>query len=98
MHPPARRPRLTPAMADVRRAVRELLAEVLPASVPAVPEQPQAPDTQPGAVGTEAPQAPDARLVLIALSGGPDSLALAAALAFEAPRAGLSAGAGVLRH
>jgi tRNA(Ile)-lysidine synthase len=47
------RPSLTPAVADVRRAVRGLL--------------------------------PDDGLVLVALSGGPDSLALAAALAFEAP-------------
>lgn len=45
------RPRLTPAIADVRRAVRALL-----------PDEP----------------------VLVALSGGPDSLALAAATAFEA--------------
>ncbi len=37
-------------------------------------------------------------LVLAALSGGPDSLALAAALAFEGPRAGLRAGAVVIDH
>lgn len=37
-------------------------------------------------------------LVLVALSGGPDSLALAAATAFEAPRAGLRAGAVVVDH
>lgn len=37
-------------------------------------------------------------LVLIALSGGPDSLALAAATAFEAPRAGLRAGAVIVDH
>jgi tRNA(Ile)-lysidine synthase len=36
--------------------------------------------------------------VLVALSGGPDSLALAAATAFEAPRAGLRAGAVVVDH
>jgi tRNA(Ile)-lysidine synthase len=48
------RPRLTPAIADVRRAVRASLGSV----------------TEP--------------LVLVALSGGPDSLALAAATAFEA--------------
>jgi tRNA(Ile)-lysidine synthase len=36
--------------------------------------------------------------VLVALSGGPDSLALAAAVAFEAPRAGLRAGAVVIDH
>ncbi|MEO8262604.1 MAG: tRNA lysidine(34) synthetase TilS [Pseudolysinimonas sp.] len=46
------RPRLTPAIADIRRAVRESL--------------------------------PPEGLVLVALSGGPDSLALAAATAFEA--------------
>jgi tRNA(Ile)-lysidine synthase len=51
------RPRLTPPVADVRRAVRAAL--------------------------------PPEGLVLVALSGGPDSLALAAATAFEAPgRAG----------
>lgn len=36
--------------------------------------------------------------MLAALSGGPDSLALAAALAFEAPRAGLRAGAVIVDH
>jgi tRNA(Ile)-lysidine synthase len=47
------RPSLTPAVADVRRAVRALL--------------------------------PDDGLVLVALSGGPDSLALLSAAVFEAP-------------
>ncbi|MDQ1548309.1 MAG: tRNA(Ile)-lysidine synthase [Actinomycetota bacterium] len=61
-----RRPRLTPAVADVRRAVRAGF--------------------------------PESGLVLVALSGGPDSLALAAATAFEAPRAGLRAGAVVVDH
>jgi len=37
-------------------------------------------------------------LVLVALSGGPDSLSLAAATAFEAPRAGIRAGAVVVDH
>jgi len=36
--------------------------------------------------------------VLVACSGGADSLALAAAVAFEAPRAGLSAGAVIVDH
>lgn len=36
--------------------------------------------------------------MLVALSGGPDSLALAAALAFEGPRAGLRAGAVIIDH
>ncbi len=68
---PERRPRLTPAIADVRRAVREALAAA--------------------AQGEPA-------LVLVALSGGPDSLALAAATAFEAPRAGLRAGVVIIDH
>lgn len=63
------RPRLTPAVADVRRAVRASFAGL--------------------ATGD---------LVLVALSGGADSLALAAATAFEAPRAGLTAGAVVVDH
>src|SRR5699024_12419426 len=37
-------------------------------------------------------------LVLVACSGGPDSLALAAATAFVAPRAGLRAGAVNVHH
>jgi tRNA(Ile)-lysidine synthase len=37
-------------------------------------------------------------VVLVALSGGPDSLALAAAVAFEGPRAGIRAGAVVVDH
>jgi len=64
------RPRLTPSIADVRRAVRGALAAH-------------------GSVEG---------LVLVALSGGPDSLALAAAAAFEAPRAGLRAGAVIVDH
>lgn len=65
----SRRPRLTPAMADIRRAVRESLQDLT-----------------------------EGDLVLVALSGGPDSLALAAGTAFEAPRAGLRAGAIVIDH
>ena len=41
---------------------------------------------------------PDGSLILVALSGGPDSLALAAAAAFEAPRAGFRAGAAIVNH
>ncbi|RZU64003.1 tRNA(Ile)-lysidine synthase [Microterricola gilva] len=67
----ARRPRLTPAIADVRRAVRGSLESLDR-------------DTSP--------------LVLVGLSGGADSLALAAATAFEAPRAGVRAGAVIIDH
>jgi tRNA(Ile)-lysidine synthase len=63
------RPRLTPAIADLRRATRAALD------------------------GLDADS-----LVLVGLSGGPDSLALAAALGFEAPRAGLRAGALIVDH
>ena len=65
------RPRLTPAIADVRRAVRQ--------------------SWQAANVGA-------GDRVLVACSGGADSLALAAAVAFEAPRAGISAGAVVVEH
>jgi tRNA(Ile)-lysidine synthase len=70
----SRRPRLTPAIADVRRAVRAVLT------------------------ATPRVELETAPLVLVALSGGPDSLALAAAIAFEAPRAGIRAGAVVVDH
>jgi len=40
----------------------------------------------------------DLGLVLAACSGGPDSLAMAAALAFEAPKLGLRAGAVTVDH
>jgi tRNA(Ile)-lysidine synthase len=66
---PSDRPRLTPAVADVRRAVRHAITDVAPGG-----------------------------LLLVALSGGPDSLALAAATAFEAPRAQLRAGAVIVDH
>jgi tRNA(Ile)-lysidine synthase len=65
------RPRLTPAIADVRRAVREAL---------------------------ELAGVRQGELVLIACSGGPDSLALAAAAAFEGPRGGIRVGAIVVDH
>lgn len=67
------RPRLTPAIADLRRASRVAFDGL----------------ASPG---------PTQPLVLVALSGGPDSLALAAAVAFEAPRAGLRAGAVIVDH
>jgi tRNA(Ile)-lysidine synthase len=50
-------------------------------------------------VGGRVTGTPDAvPLVLVALSGGPDSLALAAAAAFEAPRAGIRVGAVIIDH
>lgn len=63
------RPRLTPAVAEVRRAVREALAE-----------------------------ARENDLVLVAVSGGPDSMALAAGFAFEGPKLGLRIAAVIVDH
>ena len=72
-------------MAAVRLAVRGALADLTgrPAS-----GDPAGPATRPGSGG----------LVLVACSGGADSVALAAALAFEAPRAGRPAGAVTVDH
>lgn len=80
VHPHKRRPRLTPAVADVRRAVRGSLADLLQAQ------------------GSVSVATTDQPLVLVGLSGGADSLALAAAAAFEAPRAGIRAGAVIVDH
>jgi tRNA(Ile)-lysidine synthase len=63
------RPRLTPAVAEVRRAVREALA---------------------GAKEND--------LVLVAVSGGPDSMALAVGFAFEGPKLGLRIAAVIVDH
>ncbi|HWC36108.1 MAG TPA: tRNA lysidine(34) synthetase TilS [Mycobacteriales bacterium] len=60
---------MDPAVAEVRRAVREAIADL-----------------------------PSGALVLAAVSGGADSLALAAALAAEAPRTGRRAGAVTVDH
>lgn len=84
-----RRPRLTPPIADGRRAVREALAAA--AGLPAVDPHDDHGPVRP------APLEPGA-LVLVGLSGGADSLALAAATAFEAPRGGYRAGAIVVDH
>jgi tRNA(Ile)-lysidine synthase len=48
--------------------------------------------------GTQVEPGSQVDLVLVACSGGADSLALANAVAFEAPRAGLSAGAVIVDH
>ena len=66
-----RRNRLTPSVADVRRAVRESFERHGVAS---------------------------GDLVLVACSGGPDSMALAAGLAFEGPKLGLRLGAVIVDH
>ncbi|MGN6324584.1 tRNA lysidine(34) synthetase TilS [Pseudolysinimonas sp.] len=110
------RPRLTPAVADLRRAVRASLADLAPLA-PVPPAVRNAGDPTPptgvrGDVVADSGESPAFRagtartagtaerapLVLVALSGGPDSLALAAGVAFEASRAGIAAGAVVIDH
>lgn len=86
------RPRLTPAMADTRRAVRVLLREVFPEALEEMTKMPGCS----GGTGYDVPA--DAPLVLVGLSGGADSLALAAATAFEAQRSGVRAGAVIVDH
>lgn len=79
-----------PAVAALRVAVRAHLGRVGVHSVG--PDPADASPTTAAQAGRVAP------LVCVACSGGADSLALAAALAFEAPRAGFSAGALVVDH
>lgn len=95
--PSERRPRLTPAVADVRRAVRGALAEFadLRGSDSAATTEG---DSVAAPGGDSVGSTRFAPLVLIGLSGGADSLALAAAAAFEAPRAGIRAGAVIIDH
>lgn len=79
-------------MADVRRAVREALDAALPGAKQSARRDPSC--GAPG--GWVIPD--DAPLVLVALSGGPDSLALAVALGFEQGKCGVRAGAVIVDH
>ncbi|MFE0045263.1 tRNA lysidine(34) synthetase TilS [Streptomyces albireticuli] len=72
-----------PAVAAIRLAVRRVLHDVLTPTSPA--SVPPAPSDRPP-------------LVLVACSGGADSMALASALAFEAPRLGIRAGGVTVDH
>ncbi|GAA4685249.1 tRNA lysidine(34) synthetase TilS [Streptomyces chumphonensis] len=74
-----------PAVAAIRLAVRRTLQDVLA----------DAADGTAAPAGSPPPPAP---LVLVACSGGADSMALASALAFEAPRIGLRAGGVTVDH
>lgn len=84
-----------PAVAAIRLAVRRVLHDILtelntPAGVPAATAVERTPERAPGL--------PTAPLVLVACSGGADSMALASALAFEAPRLGVRAGGVTVDH
>ena len=75
-----------PAVAAIRLAVRRTLQDVLR-------------DAHDVSSGEHAPSRPGRPpLVLVACSGGADSMALASALAFEAPRLGLRAGGVTVDH
>jgi tRNA(Ile)-lysidine synthase len=79
-------------MADVRRAVRDALALALPETRGRSHPNPE------GEASGDAVMPQDAPLVLVALSGGPDSLALAVALGFEQEKCGVRAGAVIVDH
>ncbi|MFE7122016.1 tRNA lysidine(34) synthetase TilS, partial [Streptomyces sp. NPDC057654] len=95
-----------PAVAAIRLAVRRVLHDVLNDltghSVPQASPAPRAPLTPPApgsAPAGQAAAAPGRRpLVLVACSGGADSMALASALAFEAPKLGIRAGGVTVDH
>ncbi|MCD0482468.1 tRNA lysidine(34) synthetase TilS [Streptacidiphilus sp. ASG 303] len=92
-----------PAVAAIRLAVRRTLADLARHAVPggAFAAPPPTPPRQVSADPTRLPraQAPaGAPLVLVACSGGADSMALAVATAFEAPKLGLRAGAVTVDH
>lgn len=84
-----------PAVAAIRLAVRRVLHDILD-------EHSRTPD-ETGRIPGRPPHDPMhdrelSPLVLVACSGGADSMALASALAFEAPRLGLRAGGVTVDH
>ncbi|MEV6727823.1 MULTISPECIES: tRNA lysidine(34) synthetase TilS [unclassified Streptomyces] len=82
-----------PAVAAIRLAVRRVLHDVLTD----LTDRPAGLSTAPPG-GTPAPAAGSPPLVLVACSGGADSMALASALAFEAPKLGIRAGGITVDH
>ncbi|MGW3950773.1 tRNA lysidine(34) synthetase TilS [Streptomyces sp. NPDC004752] len=83
-----------PAVAAIRLAVRRALHDILTDDTPAIP---QAAPRRAGPHGAGHMRSPSP-LVLVACSGGADSMALASALAFEAPRLGIRAGGVTVDH
>ncbi|MFF1275189.1 tRNA lysidine(34) synthetase TilS [Streptomyces marokkonensis] len=73
-----------PAVAAIRLAVRRVLTDIL--------------DDHGRAPGRPPHERSSSPLVLVACSGGADSMALASALAFEAPRLGVRAGGVTVDH
>ncbi|QNE48038.1 tRNA lysidine(34) synthetase TilS [Glaciihabitans sp. INWT7] len=91
------RPRLTPAIADVRSAVRSALVPLMTPVAQMTRLAQWSAESQAARPGRREPGT--SVRVLVALSGGPDSLALAAATAFEAKRLlNVTAGAVIIDH
>ncbi len=82
-----------PAVAAIRLAVRRVLHDILT-------DLTELPQTRSGAAPCADPRSPvgGPPLVLVACSGGADSMALASALAFEAPKLGIRAGGITVDH
>lgn len=100
-----------PAVAAIRLAVRRVLHDVLtdvqrtdtPRADQRRPEAQRTPERVPASSAHPHPPHPPREqatspLVLVACSGGADSMALASALAFEAPKLGIRAGGVTVDH
>lgn len=83
-----------PAVAAIRLAVRRVLHDILTDHTPTHPDTAH-PDPTHADIAHEQSPPP---LVLVACSGGADSMALASALAFEAPKLGIRAGGITVDH
>ncbi|GGN73969.1 tRNA(Ile)-lysidine synthase [Streptomyces albiflavescens] len=98
-HPPAPDIRRTPVSGAARPSAPD--AERVPApGTRRTISHAQPPHEQPlsGALLRSSSEAPPPPLVLVACSGGADSMALASALAFEAPKLGIRAGGITVDH
>ncbi|MDV9201676.1 ATP-binding protein, partial [Streptomyces sp. Wh19] len=92
-----------PAVAAIRLAVRRVLHDVLTdhirsADLSRRTPHPELAEAGAGRQRAALPERPDTPLVLVACSGGADSMALASALAFEAPKLSVRAGGITVDH
>ncbi|KIF01272.1 tRNA(Ile)-lysidine synthetase, partial [Streptomyces sp. RSD-27] len=85
-----------PAVAAIRLAVRRVLHDVL-TDLTDLTDLPRTPSAGPAPTGPRVASGTPP-LVLVACSGGADSMALASALAFEAPKLGIRAGGITIDH
>ncbi|MEU6015140.1 tRNA lysidine(34) synthetase TilS [Streptomyces sp. NPDC047515] len=86
-----------PAVAAIRLAVRRVLHDVLTEHTRRTPH-PELAEAGAGRQRAPLPDRPDTPLVLVACSGGADSMALASALAFEARKLDVRAGGITVDH